>query len=218
MKKSFVFIDGNNLYYRIKSVADYFLRETGQEYGTVDFDFKGFCNSFKGDTDLQEIHYYVGQIKRLNNGNSKDIQKSEQMYAAQQRLAGYLQKENIFIKYGKLLREPIPSGVYHEKGVDVQIAVEMIRFARQTKYDVAYLLSSDSDLIPAVKEVKSFEKEIVYVGVKRIPTPEALKSLQEQKKDPYAISYGLTKVSSDFKVIEKEQVLPFLKLKEKKLL
>lgn len=217
MKRSFVFIDGSNLYYRIKSVADYALKESGQEYGTIDFDFKGFCNSFKGSTDLKEIHYYVGQVKRLNNGNSKDIQKSEQMYAAQQRLVGYLQKENIFIKYGKLLREPRHSGIYHEKGVDVQIAVEMIRYARQNEYDVAYLLSSDSDLIPAVKEVKSLGKEVVYIGVKKIPIPEQLKALQEQKKDPYAISYGLTKTASDFKIIEKEQVSPFLKPKIKTL-
>jgi uncharacterized LabA/DUF88 family protein len=208
VKKSFVFIDGNNLYHRIKSVADHFLRETGQEYGTVDFDFRGFCNSFMGDTELQEIHYYVGQVARFRNGANKDIEKSEQMYAAQQRLAGYLQKEGISIHYGKLLREPNSSGIYHEKGVDVQIAVEMIRFARQDKYDVAYLLSSDSDLIPAVREVKSFEKEVVYIGVKRIPTTEMLKILQGQKKDPHAISYGLTKESSDFKIIEKEQVFP----------
>ncbi|MBI3638163.1 NYN domain-containing protein [Candidatus Wolfebacteria bacterium] len=215
MKRSFVFIDGNNLYHRIKSVASHFCEKTGQEYGTIDFDFRGFCNSFKGDTNLQEIHYYVGQVKRLNNGNSNDVQKSEQMYAAQQRLAGYLQKEKIFIKYGKLLREPNPSGVYHEKGVDVQIAVEMIRFALQKKYDIAYLISSDSDLIPAVKEVRALGKEVVYIGVKRIPTPKELQTLQEQNKDPYAISYGLTKTSSDFKIIEKEQILPFLKPREK---
>ena len=215
MKKSFVFIDGNNLYYRVKSVANYFLNETGQEYGTLDFDFKGFCNSFKGDTDLQEIHYYVGKVKR--NGDSKDIQKSEQMYAAQQRLIGYLQKASISIQYGKLLKYPSPADTYHEKGVDVQIAVEMIRFALRDKYNVAYLVSSDSDLIPAVKEVKTLGKEVVYIGVKRIPTPEMLQILQEQNKDPYAISYGLTKISSDFKIIEKEQILPFLKPKEKNL-
>ena len=79
------------------------------------------------------------------------------MYAAQ-RLSRLSPKDGILIKYGKLLREPRPSGIYHEKGVDVQIAVEMIRFAFQNKYDVAYLLSSDSDLIPAVKEVKNLER------------------------------------------------------------
>ncbi|MDP1629524.1 MAG: NYN domain-containing protein [bacterium] len=213
MKKSFVFIDGNNLYHRIKSVVGYYLRENGQEYRTVNFDFKGFCNSFKEDTNLQEVHYYVGQVKRLRNSNSDDISKSEQMYASQQRLAGYLQKDNIFLKYGKLFHYP-NSDIYHEKGVDVQIAVEMIRFARQNKFDVAYLLSSDSDLIPAVKEVKSFGKEVIYIGVKRIPTPEELKNLQEQNKDLHAISYGLTKASSDFRIIEKEGILPFLKQRE----
>src|SRR3989338_5573513 len=113
------------------------------------------------------------------------------MYAAQQRLIGYLQKDGISVKFGKLLKDPDPKGTYHEKGVDVQIAVDMIKFARENKYDVALLLSSDSDLIPAVKEVKSFNKEIVYMGVKRIPTPEQLKLLQAKNKDPYAISYGL---------------------------
>jgi len=215
VKKSFVFIDGNNLYYRIKSVADYFLKENKQEYGTVDFNFKEFYNSFKDDTDLKEIHYYVGQIKRLKNENSRDFLKAEKMYASQQRLAGYLQNDGISLKYGKLLK--YPGGVYHEKGVDVQIAVEMIRFARQNKYDVAYLLSSDSDLIPAVKEVKSLGKDVVYIGVKRVPTPEQLKAFQEQKKDPYAISYGLMKTTTDNRIIEKEQVFPFLKPKERKL-
>jgi uncharacterized LabA/DUF88 family protein len=211
MKKSFVFIDGSNLYHRIKSVADYYLRETNQEYGTIDFNFKGFCNLFIKDTDLQGIHYYVGQVKRLNN-KDKDALKSEQMYAAQQRLVGYLQKNGIFLRYGKLLHYP-DSEIYHEKGVDVKIAVEMIRFARENKFDVAYLLSSDSDLIPAVKEVKTFNKQVVYIGVKRIPSPEMLKVFEQQKKDPYAISYGLSKTSSDFKIIEKEGVLPFLKPK-----
>ncbi len=57
-----------------------------------------------------------------------------------------------------------PDGIYHEKGVDVLIAVEMIRFALDKKYDTAYLISSDNDLVPAVKEVQRLGKKIVYVG------------------------------------------------------
>lgn len=207
MKKSFVFIDGNNLYHRIKSIADYYNTETGKEYSTLNFDFRGFCNFFKGDTDLQEINYYVGQVRRSNEP------KSMSMYAAQQKLAGYLQNDGINMIYGKLIKYGNP-GVYHEKGVDVQIAVEMIRFARQKKFDIAYLVSSDSDLIPAVKEVKSFGREVVYVGVKRQPTRSEMIKLQEENKDLYAISYGLTKISSDFKIIEKEDVFHFMKEKD----
>lgn len=216
--KSFIFIDGNNLYYRLKSVAEFYSRKNNQEYGTIDFNFKEFCNFLAKETDICGIRYYVGQVKRSFNKNNKDFEKAEKMYASQQRLAAHLKNQGIEIKYGKLLKEPSQSGIYHEKGVDVQIAVDMIKLARENFYDIAYLLSSDSDLIPAVEEVKFLKKTVIYVGVKRIPTLEQLKILQEQKKDPYCISYGLTKLSSDFKIIEKEQVLLFLGAKNKMLL
>ena len=39
----------------------------------------------------------------------------------------------------------------------------MIRYAREDKYDTAYLLSSDTDLVPAVEEVNSFGKKFVML-------------------------------------------------------
>lgn len=48
--------------------------------------------------------------------------------------------------------------------MDVLIAVEMIRFAVENKYDAAYLISSDNDLVPAVVEVQRLGKQVVYVG------------------------------------------------------
>src|SRR3989344_7923867 len=171
MKRVFVFIDGSNLYYRLKGISSFYTKETNQEYSLSRFDFKEFCKWLVGDNDLQEIHYYIGQIKRPNpQSKNSQKQKVEQMYSSQQRLAGYLQSQGIVMKFGKLMRDPSRPDVYHEKGVDVQIAVEMIRFARQDKYDVAYLVSSDTDLVPAVQEVKDFGKEVIYAGVKLIPT------------------------------------------------
>ena len=79
----------------------------------------------------------------------------------------------------------------------------MIRFARQDKYDVAYLVSSDTDLVPAVEEVKDLGKEVVYVGVKRIPD-------KTDKKDAFGLSFGLLKVANDIKIVEKDQIKPFL--------
>ena len=35
MKKAFVFIDGNNLYFRAKSVAEYYEMETGNKFSTI---------------------------------------------------------------------------------------------------------------------------------------------------------------------------------------
>ena len=46
----------------------------------------------------------------------------------------------------------------------MRLAVEMIRFARRNKYDIAYLVSSDTDLVAAVEEVQSIGKTVQYVS------------------------------------------------------
>ncbi len=210
MKRVFVFIDGSNLYYRLKSISGFYTQETGQEYSLSRFGFKEFCKWLVGDKDLKEIHYYIGQIKRPNP-KSKNSQKVEIMHANQQRFTRYLQSQGIVMKFGKLMKDPSRPDVYHEKGVDVQIAVEMIRFARQDKYDVAYLVSSDTDLVPAVQEVKDLGKEVVYAGVKLIPIGDIKNT---KKKNIFGISYGLLSTASDVKLVEKEDVKPFLVKRE----
>lgn len=210
MKRAFVFIDGSNLYYRLKNISEFYTKETGQKFSLSKFKFKEFCQSLVGENNLSEIHYYVGQVKRPHP-KSKNAQKAEEMYSAQQRLVGYLQNQGITVRFGKLMKDLSRIDSYHEKGVDVQIAVEMIRFARQDKYDVAYLISSDTDLVPAVEEVKDLSKAVTYVGIKRIP-----KSDGTEKKDAFGLSFGLVKASSDIKIVEKEQVKLFLVPKEDK--
>lgn len=49
-----------------------------------------------------------------------------------------------------------------EKGVDVQLAVDMIKKAEEDSYDVAYLVSADSDFVPAVEMVRYHYKKQVF--------------------------------------------------------
>ena len=44
--------------------------------------------------------------------------------------------------------------VGQEKGVDVRIALDIVRFALEKKYDVALIFSQDQDLSEAVQDVK----------------------------------------------------------------
>ena len=115
----------------------------------INFDFKRFFEELLEKDKLMETRYYVGAVKRENNNP-----KSEELYANQQKLFASLQQKNIFIVLGSIIRHP--DRTYHEKGVDVRLAVEIIRFARENKYDIAYLISSDTDLVPAVEEVRAF--------------------------------------------------------------
>lgn len=51
-----------------------------------------------------------------------------------------------------------------EKGVDTAIVTDMIRLAWESAYDVAVLVSSDSDLVPAVEFLDLRGRRIVQAG------------------------------------------------------
>ena len=153
MKRAFVFIDGSNFYFKLKDLTS----KLDGKYSLIDFDFRKFAEWLVKPNELLEIRYYLGTIKRERNNP-----KSEQLYANQQKLIGKLQQQNIIITLGHVIRHP--DKTHHEKGVDVRLAVEMIRFAREDKYDIAYLVSSDTDLVAAVEEVRAFGKKSSICG------------------------------------------------------
>ena len=113
------------------------------------------------------------------------------MYADQQRLFFKLQRQSVKIILGQLIQHRDKS--YHEKGVDVRLAVEMIRLARQDKYDTAYLISSDTDLVPAVEEVLSLHRKVKYVGASDSQL------------------FGLSKVTGDYLLLRPEDIVSFCK-------
>ena len=49
---------------------------------------------------------------------------------------------------------------YVEKEVDTRMAVDLVRLAYRNEYDVAYILSADSDFIPAVEAVRELGKTV----------------------------------------------------------
>lgn len=151
-KRAIVFIDGSNWYFKLKRL----LAPAGEKPRT-DFDVKSFALELVSPAECVDVRYYIGKLRR-----KRGDEKSEELYAKQQQLIAFLQRQQVHIGYGHLLA--YPDGVFHEKGVDVLLAVEMIRLAVQDKYDVAYLLSSDTDILPAVKECQQLGKAVVYVG------------------------------------------------------
>lgn len=181
MNKTFIFIDGNNFYFKLKELTSKF----NKKYSLLEFDFKKFSQWLVKSNNLLEVHYYIGAVKRKNNDS-----KSEELYANQQRLFRKLQNQNIIVSLGQLIKHP--DKTYHEKGVDVRLAVEMIRFAREDKYDIAYLISSDTDLVAAVEEARAFNKKVFYVGISK------------------GQSFGLSKTANDVILLRPEEIEQFL--------
>ena len=151
-KRIAVYIDGGNLYHKLKSL---------KVPNTLKFDYAGFCKLLARENDLVAMRYYVGVIKAKGNNS-----KSQILRINQRKLFNYL-KPNFKIKKGYLMQN---DGQYHEKGVDVQLAVDLLIGAYENFYDRAIVVSSDTDLIPAMQKVKKLGKEIEYIGFSHQPS------------------------------------------------
>lgn len=68
-----------------------------------------------------------------------------------------------------IIRRPLryPSGwpatPATEKGIDVAIAVDLVRLAMEREYDVAILMSADTDLLPAIETI--YQLRLAHIEV-----------------------------------------------------
>lgn len=163
-KTSVVIIDGSNFYYKLKELK---LENTRR------FDYSKFVKLITEDTQVKAKYYCIGKIQA-----SQRDKKARQMMAKQQSLVTRLQKEGFIIQFGYLLKS---DSRYHEKGVDVQIATNLLAGAFRNLYKQAFLVTSDSDLIPAITEVKAAGKEVVYIGFEHQPSLALLKTCSRSR-------------------------------------
>ena len=52
----------------------------------------------------------------------------------------------------------------------MQLAIDLLTGAYENIYDTAILISSDTDLIPAIKKVKFLNKNVEYIGFSHQPS------------------------------------------------
>jgi len=153
-ERIFIQIDGNNFYHRLK--------ETGLK-NLLAFNYKKLAEFLlsRNNKILISSKYYIGAIKE-EEGNII----SKKLMIGQQKLLGSLQKQGWQIGFGNMLK----TDVYHEKGVDVLIATDMLVGAYENLYDKLFLISSDTDLLPAIDKAKQLGKIIEYIGFSHQPS------------------------------------------------
>jgi uncharacterized LabA/DUF88 family protein len=67
---------------------------------------------------------------------------------------------NFFEIRKKPLQFTSTKGIF-QKGVDVQLAVDLVSFAHQDIYDIAVVFSGDIDLLESLKTVKNLGKQVI---------------------------------------------------------
>lgn len=172
--RTLVQFDGSNFYNRVKKIS--------RDIHLTALKYREFAKELSNDENPRII-YYVGEVRKFPGD-----QKSEKLYSNQQALLENLRKQNIEIKLGYLL---LTDNVFHEKGVDVQIAVDIVRGALRNEYDCCFLISSDTDLLPAIKTAQEESKKVIYVGFEN------------------SVSQALSRNCSSFYILSKDKILRF---------
>lgn len=182
-KRVFIQVDGSNFYHRLKE-------HPVRLENLLQFDFAGFAKLLANGDKIVEAVYYVGRVRAKPNDK-----KAMRMMSNQQRLLAKLRNQGWSTSVGFILET---DGKHHEKGVDVKIAVDIVVGAYEDLYDRLTLVSSDTDLLPALQIVRKRGKEIEYVGFSHAP------------------SHAMIEYATETRLLRKDDLVPFVVEKAKK--
>lgn len=177
MDHVFVYIDGRNFLYSLKSVDS--------SYNDFNFDFVKFSKLIKGvnwkKRKLEKIYYYNAPLKKQVNPH---------LYKEQQRLFSRLRADPLVeLRLCKLIGRTDAQGKqkFVTKGDDIWIACDMLQDANDDKFDTAILVSCDGDFLKLVEYVQNLNKKVenaYFLGTGSI-------ALRKQCDDKIGIGFDL---------------------------
>ncbi len=149
MERVMIFVDGSNFYHGLKRYA-----------GKTNLDFSKLAQKLAGDRKLVRLYYYNSSIKQEDDPAKY---KGQQGFFEKLRRAPYVE-----VRLGRLEARLSGDGsrYYVEKGVDISIAVDMLRYAYNDSYDTAILVTGDGDFVRAVEAVKDMGKHVEHAYFK----------------------------------------------------
>lgn len=169
-----ILIDGSNFYFKLRDLRLHHL---------LSCDFSRLVQSFAGQARISQTTYYVGKVR------TDGTKKTQRLFNDQRRLLAHLKKHHIRYSLGYLLKS---DGVFHEKGVDVQMASDILITAYENLADRIILVSSDTDLIPAIEKAQDKGKVVEYVGFS------------------HKVSRALARICQATRTLTRDDLIPFI--------
>ena len=153
MERVIVYVDGFNLYFGMMEAGFSYCRWLNVRALAQ--------NLLKNNQQLIEVKYFTARVS-----NNPDKQKRQSTYL------DALYNERVKIIYGQYQNNNLECHrcghiwmAANEKMTDVNIATNILVDAYQDKYDMAMLISGDSDLVPPIKAVhEHFPAKRVFVA------------------------------------------------------
>ena len=220
MERVSIFIDSGNFYHLVLKKLN--LQEVG-------FNFEKFANFLADGRQIikEGKRFYVGTVRERQDGheNKKAMENQTKLFSNLEKSGNWAIKtsklrtrtekikiDNRVTNYEEILKRGISEIEYkksREKGIDVKLAVDLLVGVIDNKYDTAIVVSSDTDLVPAIDWVrKRSRKRVEYVGFS-IPYADPQNGIDESTKPTKTMIYN----SDIQRVLIESDIKPFIKLK-----
>ena len=153
LKRAVVFVDGQNLFHAVRDTFGY-------TYPNYEIAALARAVTEAQRWHLVQIHFYTGL---------PDPGQDSQWHQFWSGKLGVMGRQGVHVfarplSYrNKTVR--LPDGSTHsflaaeEKGIDVRMALDIVRMAHRREYDVALVLSQDQDLSEVATEIRSIARE-----------------------------------------------------------
>ncbi len=152
-KRTIAFIDGQNLYHSVRESFGY----TYPNYDVLALS-RTICQS--KSWELSQVRFYTGIPDRNDDPFWNYFWVAKLRVLSWQKVYTYsrpLRYRNRIVK--------LPDGTEHsylageEKGIDIRMAIDIIRMAHHKEYDVALIFSQDQDLSEVASEIRTIARE-----------------------------------------------------------
>ncbi len=143
-----VYIDGFNLYYGSLKKSPYKWLNVSQ-----------LCTHLFPKDDITKIKYFTASVKIRPNDTDVDKPNRQQIYLRALRTIPTLEIiEGNFLTHSVMMKNADRTGFTkviktEEKGTDVNIAAHLVNDAHNQEYEIAVVISNDSDLVEPIRIV-----------------------------------------------------------------
>ena len=156
-----IFIDGSNLYHSLKG-----------NFKRTDIDMGKLAQKMLDRRRLIRVYYYNARVGR---------KEEPERYQHQQAFFNSVSSTPYFeLRLGRLVYVNWPHSPPYEKGVDIQLATDLLTHSFKNNYDVAILVAGDNDYVGALQSVKDNGKNVEVALFGREQTSRQLREVADR--------------------------------------
>lgn len=153
VKRTVAFVDGQNLFHAVRSAFGY-------TYPNYDVGALARAVCAAKPWQLEQVRFYTGVPDPGDDPRWNAFWAAKLLHMSRQGIVTFSRA----LRYRNQVVN-LPGGSQHtflaaeEKGIDVRIALDVIRMAHRNQYDVALIFSQDQDLSEVAAEVRVISEE-----------------------------------------------------------